>query len=121
VLVQSLGFGTKRSNAIANVLGGQPGNTQEEDENLERDVQMAALWCDCLRTTGKAPEIALAAKYYPTHAALQETLSTFATLLQDREQSRWIQKRKENLPPHQLGHKVPDESAAEETDEFESL
>jgi len=122
VLVQSLGFGTKRSNAIANVLGGQAESGQEEEDgNLEKDVQMAALWCQCLSTTGKAPEIALAAKYYPTHAALQDTLSTFSMLRQDRGQSCWIQKRKEDLPPHQLGQTAPHENTTEDTDEFENL
>ncbi len=121
VLVQSLGFGIMRSTAIASALSGLMETGSSEEMEIARDVQMAARWCESIRTTGQAPEVALPAKYYPTHAALQNALSTLATLQRDRSQALWIQKGRADLPPYQLEQGNPLAGSSETTDEFETM
>jgi hypothetical protein len=121
VLAQSLGYGIKRANALTNGLIGLTQGSSGDDMELTSDVKMAALWCESIRTTRKAPEVALAAKYYPTYAALQDALGTLDTLQRDPSQACWLQKGREDLPPHQLQDTPGRSSSGKAPDEFEAM
>jgi hypothetical protein len=121
VLAQSLGFGVKRANAIASALSGFTESGSQDEIEIARDVQMADLWCESIRSTGKAPEVALSAKYYPTHAALQNALKTLAELQTDRAQAAWIEKGKDDLPRHQIDDVTSQSGSPKPRDEFEVL
>jgi hypothetical protein len=121
VLMQSLGFGIKRANAIAHGLGCLSQTGAGEEMELAYDVKMAALWCEAIRTTRKAPEVPLPANYYPTHNALQEVIATLDTLKRAASLSSWLQKRKDDLPPYQQQDSTGRPSSGQAADEFEAM
>lgn len=121
VLAQSLGFGIKRANSIVNSAMGIPESLSEDDLELAHDAKMAALWCESLRTTRKAPEIAMPAKYYPTHQALQDALAALDTLLENPSEARWLYKGRDDLPSYQLQEGVNRGAPAKALNEFEAM
>ncbi len=121
VLAQSMGFGIKRANALANSVMGVSESLSGDEIELTYDAKMAALWCESIRTTRKAPEIAMPAKYYPTHSAFQDTLTALDTLQGNPSQARWLYKGRDDLPSYQLQQAASPASPAKALNEFEAM
>ncbi len=121
VLAQSLGFGIRNANAIINGLTSLSQSSSEDEVDVSRDVKMAALWCDSIRATKKAPEVALAARYYPTNSALQAALETLDSLQRDSNQAAWLLKGKEDIPPYQRVDATGRACPVQAQDEFEAM
>jgi hypothetical protein len=121
VLAQSLGFGIKRANAITNSLMGVSESLGAEETETTHDAKMAALWSESIRTTRKAPEIAMPAKYYPSNTALQDTLAALDTLQGNPSQARWLYKGRDDLPSYQLQQGADRASTGKALNEYEAM
>lgn len=102
VLLQTLGFGITRSNALVAALSSKSELGSLEEVNLSRDFRMATLWREAISTTYAAPTVPLPPKYYPTKAAQDNAVSMIKDVLGDEDACRWLFKGKDDLPAHQL-------------------
>jgi hypothetical protein len=96
IIVQLLGFGIQRANAL--LTGLNPSSGLAEEESISQDIRMAELWRTAVCNTGRAPEIALSAKYYPNDTALKKVLAKLSEIRLDATTSGWLLKTKEDLP-----------------------
>lgn len=98
IVVQLLGFGVQRSNALFKALSSPPHITPPNEEEFSQDVRMATVWRTSTQTYGKSPEIALAAKYYPSNADFQKVLALQNEFRTNRPSPVWINASKDDLP-----------------------
>jgi hypothetical protein len=96
IIVQLLGFGIQRANAL--LTGLTPASGLTEEEAISRDIRMAQLWRTEIFATGKAPEIALPAKYYPNDATLKKVVAKLSEMRQNATKTGWLLQTKEDLP-----------------------
>ncbi len=102
VLLQTLGFGITRSNALVAALSSKSELGSLEEVNLSRDFRMANLWREAISATYSAPTVPLPPRYYPTKAAQDNAVSIIRNVLEDEDACKWLFKGKEDLPAHQL-------------------
>jgi hypothetical protein len=96
IIVQLLGFGIQRANAL--LIGLTAATGILEEEAISKDIRMAELWRTAIFNTGKPPELALPAKYYPKEVTLKRVLAKLSEIRLDATISGWLLKTKEDLP-----------------------
>jgi hypothetical protein len=121
VLVQTLGFGITRANALVMALSSKADVGSADEVSLARDFRMAQLWRESVMSTLNGPTIPIHAKYYPTKAAQQNVITTMRDLLEQSCTECWLFKNKEDLPEYQVpggvGARKEGEKTAAPTDE----
>ncbi len=98
IIVQLLGFGVPRSNAFFKALSAPPHITPPNEEELSQDLRMAAIWRASTQAFGKSPEVALAARYYPTNADYQKVLARQSEYRISPPSPLWLNATKDDLP-----------------------
>jgi hypothetical protein len=101
-MVQTLGYGVKRANALVHGLGSSADTGSPDEVELTHAIRMTSLWVEAIRTTRKAPEVKLASKYYPMADDLEGGLRILDSLKSDKRLEGWILATKDDLPAFQL-------------------
>jgi hypothetical protein len=98
IILQLLGFGIPRANALLKGLASSAPISTADATDIAQDVRMAALWRHATKHTGKAPEVALPAKYYPNGNDYRHVINRLTQIRNEPPSPSWIKALKEDLP-----------------------
>lgn len=101
VVLQLLGFGVTRSNALATALTSASESGTSEEVAMIRDFRMARLWRESVMSTGAAPTGAIQSMYYPKKSELEEALESVKNNRMRPAAESWLFQGKDSFEPQE--------------------
>ena len=121
VLLQTVGLGVPLPSSIDRSLARPIDQLSESEPDLYR-ASLAALWVDCLLTSGEEPKITHRGEYYPFQEAKRKLLENAAALRARGAAQSWLLRGKDDIsaattPALMEGLELPSTEAEKELEE----